>query len=212
MSLAILVPVLARPQNVEPLLASINTSTPQPHRVLFICDPGDIAEQDAVARAGGQMISPGGSYPQKIRAGVAATTEGLLFLGADDLRFETGWLTAAQAAITAGAHVVGVNDCIPRRRRRVHATHFLMTREYAHRPCADGKPGPLSDAYKHNFCDDELIATATHRGVYAHAARARVRHLHPMVRTAPDDATYRQGRAGFDEDRVTFIGRAPLWT
>jgi hypothetical protein len=207
---AILVPALARSQNVAPLLASIRESTPQPYRVLWLLDPGDRAEQDAVAAAGGWMLSAGGSYAAKINAGVRATDEPLVFLAADDLRFRPCWLDIARAAIGRGAHVVGVNDGI--RRRRVHATHFLLTREYAQRPCIDGTPGPLSVAYDHSFVDDELIATATKRGVYVHETRSTVLHLHPDMRSAPDDDTYRKGRAKFESDRAVFNERSALWT
>lgn len=210
MTVAILVPVLNRPQNVKPLLESIQQSTPEPYRVLFICDPGDRAQQDAIAAEGGWMISPGGSYAAKINAGVEATDEPLLFIGADDLRFRARWLENAVTKIP-GAQVVGVNDCIHRPRRPQHATHFLMTREYAERPCLDGTPGPLALAYRHSFVDDELIATATKRGVYAYAPRSRVAHLHPMANTAPDDATYRRGRAHFRSDARLFTQRSRLW-
>lgn len=209
--LAILVPVLNRPQNVAPLLESIYAATPGPYRVLFICDPGDVEQQDAIAAEGCRMISPGGSYAAKIRAGVAATSDRLLFIGADDLRFESGWLDEALRPMPA-AQVVGVNDCIKRSHRPEHATHFLVMRDYALRPCIDGSPGPLSDAYSHSFVDDELIATAKRRGVYAYARRARVQHLHPMASTAADDDTYRRGRAQFRQDRKTFARRSTLWT
>lgn len=208
--LAILVPVLDRPQNVAPLLESVQSTTPAA-RVLFICDADDTAERDAITAEGGWMISPGGGYAAKIRAGVEATSEALLFIGADDLRFEHGWLEAAMRPMP-GAQVVGVNDCIRRPHRPQHATHFLVTRAYAERPCIDGSPGPLSDAYSHSFVDDELIATATKRGVYAYAQRSRVRHLHPMVSTAADDETYRRGRAQFRRDRKVFQRRSRLWT
>jgi glycosyltransferase involved in cell wall biosynthesis len=209
--LAILVPVLNRPQNVKPLLDSIHENTPDPYRVLFIADPDDTAEQDAITAEGGQMIVPGGGYAAKIRAGVEATDEPLLFIGADDLRFDAGWLEAATEKMP-GAQVVGVNDCIRRPHRPQHATHFLVTRAYAEQPCIDGQPGMLSEAYAHSFVDDELIATATKRGVYAYAQRSRVRHLHPMVNTAADDDTYRLGRSQFRRDRKTFLRRSALWT
>lgn len=212
MSLAIIVPVLNRPRNVKPLLDSIRVSTPEPFRVLFVCDPGDIAEQDAIAKEGGWMISPGGTYSEKINAGCRATNEPLVMLAADDLRFLRGWLEAAKHEIDRGAQVVGVNDMIRRRpHRRQHATHFLITREYAQRPCIDGSPGPMSVAYLHTHTDDELIATATKRGVYRYAPASRVRHLHPDMRTAPDDSTYRKGRASFERDRATFRKRQALW-
>jgi glycosyltransferase involved in cell wall biosynthesis len=207
---AILVPVLNRPQNVEPLLASVRETTSSA-RVLFIADPGDDAELAALDAVAAEYIVPGGSYASKIRAGVEATDESLLFIGADDLRFRPYWLERAVEKMP-GAQVVGVNDCIRRLHRPQHATHFLMTRAYAERPCADGRPGPLSDAYSHSFVDDELIATATNRGVYAYAQRSRVRHLHPMASTAADDETYRLGRARLRQDAKTFKRRERLWT
>lgn len=211
MNVAILAPVLERPQNVAPLMESIAAATPEPHRVLFLCDPGDREEQNAIAKADGWMMSPGGSYASKIRAGVAATDEPFVFLAADDLHFHPGWLPAAMAKLTAGIEVVGVNDMLRRRRRPTHATHFLLTRAYAQRPCIDGSPGPLSDAYDHSFADDECIATAQRRGVYAYAQASVVEHRHWMNRAAPDDATYRRGRERFEQDRAIFNERAVLW-
>lgn len=211
MSLALLVPVLDRPQNVAPLLESIYATTPGPYRVLFICDPDDTGEIAAIAREGGSAILSGGSYASKINAGIRATTETLVFLGADDLRFTAGWLPAATARLGDQVHVVGVNDGLQRERRPDHATHFLMTRAYAQQPTADGQPGPLSTAYSHSFVDDELIATATARDAYAYEPRSLVKHLHWVNGTAADDETYRRGRAQFRQDRKTFGRRSALW-
>ena len=212
MSLAILVPVLGRPANVKPLLQSIAASTPEPYRVLFLCDPYDRPEQDAIAAAGGWMRSPGGGYAAKIRAGVDVTDEPLLMLAADDLTFLPGWFDAAVAQLQAGASVVGLNDLLKRKRRPQHATHFLMTRDYANLPCADGSPGPLFQGYSHSCVDDELIATATHRGAYAYAVDAHVRHDHWMNGGAVDDETYRKGRLRIRRDLRLFRERSALWT
>jgi glycosyltransferase involved in cell wall biosynthesis len=211
-TVAILVPVLNRPHRVQPLLDSIAAATPVPHRVLFITDPGDRAECDAIGNARAAMLATGGNYAQKIRHGVAATTDPYIFTGADDLDFQPGWFEAAAAQMTGPVQVVGVNDLIPRRRgRQGHATHFLMSRTYALCPTIDGEPGPFSTAYAHNFVDDELIATAKKRGVYAYADDAHVRHEHPMA-GGPDDDTYRKGRARFRDDRHRFFSRRPMWT
>jgi glycosyltransferase involved in cell wall biosynthesis len=206
--LAILVPVLARPQNVRPLLKSIRVATPDA-TVLFICDPDDTDEIVEVNEAGGEVLLVAGNYAAKINRGVEATSEPLLFLGADDLRFRPGWLEAAKAHI-GRAEVVGINDLIPR--ERDHTTHFLVTRDYAERQGTIDGPGLLSEAYEHNFVDDELIATATHRGVYAYAEDAHVEHLHPMVRSAPLDETYKRGMGAIRRDRRRFVERESLWT
>lgn len=209
MSLAVLVPVLGRPHRVEPLLASFTASTPEPREsVLFICDPDDRDEIDAVWEAGCKPLTCAGGYAAKIRFGVESSAERLIFTGADDLDFRPGWFEAAEAHIDAGAQVVGVNDLIPREHE--HATHFLMTRQYAERPTIDGQPGPFFEGYSHWYVDDELIATAKRRGVYAYAEDAHVAHLHPMV-GAPDDETYRKGRAEARLDGRKFRRREALW-
>lgn len=210
MSLAILVPCLARPQNVAPFMQAARAFTPEPYRVLWICDPGDVPQQDAIAKEGGWMISPGGGYAQKIRAGIQATDEPLVFTAADDLRFTADWLEAASARLDDVTQVVGVNDGIRRKRRPEHATHFLMTRAYAEMPCIDGAPGPFFD-YGHWRCDDELIATAVKRGMYAYAPDALVAHVNHPAQGGPDDDTYRKGRATATVDNQTFANRSPLW-
>jgi hypothetical protein len=217
--LAVLVPVLARPHRVAPLLDALAASTPD-CLVVFVCDPDDLPERQEVARQQTRprplrvaALSPGGGYAQKINQAVRATREPLLFLAADDLDFRPGWLPAARAHLDAGAQVVGVNDLIERRPgREGHATHFLVTREYAESPTIDGRPGPLCELYDHSFVDDELIGTATRRGVYAYAPDAHVAHVdHPMTGGA-DDATYQKGRAHFRQDRKLFARRRPMWT
>jgi glycosyltransferase involved in cell wall biosynthesis len=212
--LAILVPVLGRPHRVKPLLDSIEASTPGA-RVVFICDPDDTDEVNAIREARGgysfipEILITAGGYAKKINRGVARTSEPLLFLGADDLEFRPGWFEAARIKVKHGAHVVGVNDLI--NRRRIHATHFLMTRDYAERETIDGGRGPLHEGYHHWFVDDELIATAKKRGVYAYAQRAHVEHLHPMM-GAEDDEVYELGRSNARADRATHRKRQRLWS
>ncbi len=217
--LAILVPVLERPHRVAPLLDSIEASTPGAH-VLFLADPGDAAERAAIVegmRAQRSDLSigallDGGNYAEKINDGARRFLADFIFLAADDLEFQAGWFEAAKAAMTDGAEVVGVNDLLRRRAaRRGHATHFLISRSYLDCGTIDEPEKLLHEGYDHSFVDDELIATAKKRGVYAYAAEARVRHLHWMGRSAPDDATYRKGRARFEHDRGLFHERSALW-
>lgn len=207
-TLAILIPVLDRPHRVRPLLDAIREATTVSHRVLFLADPGDIAEQDAIAAEGGWMLSPGGSYSQKINAGVRATDEPWILFGADDAEPRPGWFEAATAT---GAQVIGLNDLISRPNRPLHATHFLVSREAASLPCIDGTSGPLCEQYAHWRTDDELIATATKRGLYAYAPDAVIEHLHPMCSKAPDDETYMRGRATARLDGKRFRRREHLW-
>jgi hypothetical protein len=218
-SLVILVPVLARPHRVKPLLDSIGATTSDA-RVLFVTDPDDFVEQRTIrdeaptfirAGLGVTELSCAGNYAQKINAALVHTREPLIFLGADDLEFQPGWLDAAKPKLTNGVQVVGVNDLIPRPHRPQHATHFLITREYAEQTTIDGGEGPLHTGYSHWAIDDELIATAKHRGVYAYAEDSHVEHLHPFADKAADDSTYCKGRANMRADLRLFARRESLW-
>lgn len=211
MSLAVLVPVLARPQNVAPLVAAFN-ATVRDARIVFIADPDDTAEQEAILKTDASMILLGGSYAVKINAAVRATTTDWLLLAADDVVPHAGWFEAALAvAVRTDTQVIGLNDLIPRPERPQHATHFLLRRDAAELPCIDGARGPLCERYGHWRTDDELIATARKRDMYAYAPDAIVEHRHPMTGKAPDDATYRKGRRTARQDGRTFMRRARLW-
>lgn len=218
--LAILVPVLARPHRVRPLLESIAATVPEGTRVVFVCDPDDYPEQraihaslhdDAYGPLAVQVATCDGGYAKKANAAVRATDEPLVMLAADDLDFQEGWFDAALDKLGGGVEAVGLNDLIDRPTRPQHATHFLLTRRYAEQPTIDGQPGPLFEGYTGWFCDDELIGTATRRGVYAYAEDAHVEHLHHIAGKAFDDDTYRKGRAHAREDRRLFRQRIDLW-
>ena len=207
--LAVLVPVLGRPHRVSPLLDAFLATTPD-CEIFLIADRGDRAEIRAVKRDGrARLLICGGTYAQKINFAVQRTDHPLLFLGADDLEPQRGWLAAAKRRLRRRIGMVGVNDLIERNRE--HATHFLMTRAYASRPTIDGQPGPCCTAYAHWKIDDELIATAKSRNAYAYAPDAHVRHLHYLNNLAPDDDTYQKGRQRRSQDIGIFQSRRRLW-
>lgn len=198
--LGILIPVLRRPRNVQPLLKSIAATTePGSYTVLFILDRGDEEELEEIVAAAKRRdyiqwtaLPKGATYAEKINHGVRVLDRPLYFFGADDLRFKRGWLDAATATMVhEQAGVVGTNDlCNPRVIAGEHATHFLVARSYADLPLIDGGRGPLCEEYPHEYVDDEFIGTAKKRGMYAHAAASRVQHLHPLNGTAPTDPLY----------------------
>lgn len=213
---AILVPVLRRPDRVVPLLASIHQATPEPHRVVFICDPDDFAEQTAIRDTHDpdvEVAIVGGSYARKINAAARITLEPLVFLAADDLHFHPGWLAAAADHITDTIGVVGTNDL---GNRRVvagdHATHNLVARWYIDQGQVDGRPGVLHEGYRHNFCDDELVATARRRAAWVFAADSVVEHLHPAWGKADTDDTYQRGMRSWSVDRRLWKRRRRAWT
>jgi hypothetical protein len=156
-TVAILVPVLGRPHRVAPLMQAFRRTTPHPYRLLFIADPDDQPEIDAIRRARADYIVRAGSYARKINEAARATSEPLLFLAADDLAPQPDWLESATRRLRGPVRVVGVNDLITRRRRE-HATHFLMTRDYATQPTLDGSRGTESGYSYHGCRCDECRA------------------------------------------------------
>ena len=214
-AVAIIVPMLGRPHRVAPLLESIEQATPEPHRVVFVCTPGDPAEE-AVHASGYRPLLVGyqkrGDYARKIQAGIAATDEPLLFTGADDLQFHPGWLPAAAALMSGPVGVVGTNDlCNARVMRGEHATHFLVARWYVKVGTID-EPGILfHHGYRHEYVDDELVGTAKRRGAWAFAADSHVEHLHPMGGKVPTDPLYDKQRQRMMSSKPTYDRRKRLW-
>lgn len=208
--LAVLIPVLNRPHLVEGLVENLRATTPANTRLLFLCDPKDGDEIREIGRVGADMMMPGGNYASKINVGVYHTTEPLLFLAADDLFFTEGWFEKARRRLRPGVGVVGVNDlCTPRVRKGNHATHFLVTRDYAKRPTFDGQHGPLAEVYGHQNCDDEFVATARRRKAIVFATDCIVEHRH-FLNGAPMDSTYEKGQATAKEDRALWKRRQRL--
>lgn len=210
--LAILVPVLGRPHRVVPLLDSASETAAC--TVHFLASPDDRAEIEAIEADGrGVLEVVEGNYAQKINHACRVTASALVFLGADDLLFHPGWLTAACRRLTAGIGVVGTNDlCNPRTLRGEHSTHSLVAREYISAGTIDDPRCLLHEGYPHEYVDDEFIETAKHRGAYAHAHSSIVEHLHPMVGKAPVDRLYAGQRRRMRYGRRLYERRRHLWT
>lgn len=210
--LAYLIPVLRRPHRVQPLLDSILAA--KSGRVVFVCDPDDGEEQEAIANAETPLwirtLEVEGGYARKINEAARLVDETLLFIGADDLHFHPGWFEAATAA---GAPIVGTQDlCNPRVIAGHHATHFFVRREYLDRGTIDEPDKLLHEGYTHCFVDNEFIETARHRDAYAFAPASIVEHLHPLAGKAQKDEVYAKGMAHFARDRRLYNRRRRLWT
>lgn len=215
MTTLIIVPVRHRPHRVEPLLASITGATPEPHRVLFVCSTDDQAQIDAVVAAGAEHIDipwARGDYARKVNTAVAHSDEPLIFLGADDLRFHPGWLTAACARLAPGIGVVGTNDLGNARvMSGQHATHCLVARAYAQLGTIDDPTRLLHEGYWHEFVDDELVGTAKKRRAWSFAPDSIVEHLHPAWGKAPLDALYAEEPERMRYGRRIYARRRRLW-
>jgi hypothetical protein len=214
--LVILVPMLGRPHRVAPLLESITETVPEA-RVLFLVSPADHAVHAEIDRAGRERLTVPyhrhGDYARKINTGYRHTTEALLFTAADDLRFHDGWFERAASKLARGVGVVGTNDLgSPRVKRGEHATHFLVTREYADRLGTIDGPGAIfCEIYPHEFVDDELVGTAKRRGAWVMALASHVEHLHPNWGKAPTDGLYMQQSTRMRIGRTIYQQRRHLW-
>jgi GT2 family glycosyltransferase len=211
---AVVVPVLRRPQNAAPFMASLRASTGLA-TAYAVVDPGDEETAAAWARAGAVVLDSridgrDGTFAEKVNRGYAATDEPWLFLVGDDVRFRPGWLDHAQAAAGERFHVIGTNDLgNPRVLAGEHATHMLIRRSYVDEMGAswDGPGVVAHEGYRHWYVDDEIVAAAKARGVWMPAGRSHVEHVHPLYGKAAPDEVYELGAASSEADRELFEKR-----
>ena len=214
--LVVLVPMLGRGHMVPRLTESLHATTDRA-RVLFLCTDTDVNTIKACVLHGEVLAFPQrqvGDYAHKINVGVEVTDEPLIFFGAIDIEFQSGWLEAAERHLTERIRVVGTNDLAnPRVMRGEHATHFLVARDYATKPLIDGGDGPLYTGYIHEFVDDEFLGTAMARHAYAFAEDSHVRHHHPNFNGEVEwDHSYRRMNLRMRKSRPVFEYRRRLWT
>ena len=226
---AVLVPVLERPENVAPLVESFLASTDDTARLYFVTDPDDDVERKAVLtaakRADGrvQMLTSnrGPTFAAKINEGYAQTDEDWIFVCGDDCEFTPGWLDEARK-LSDRFDVIGTNDSEEGRVRNqrvaagVHADHFFVRRSYIddEGSCLDGPGVAAPEAYFHFYTDVEIVQLAKARGVFSPCLASRVIHHHPGFDGREDvraaDATYSRAATYAEKDNITFQRRAPL--
>jgi hypothetical protein len=219
----VLIPVLARPARVEPLLESLRASERETLlRPLFLVSPDDRAEIDALerARADHALVGwpPGrGDWARKINHGYRLTSEPWLLLGADDLAFAPGWAEEAlRLARRRGVRVIGTADGgrNPAVRSGTFSPHPLVARSYVEElgGTLDESGEVLCELYDHNWPDRELADVARLRSEWAFAPLSIVAHLHPNWPGGLErDATYERGERRFQEDAALFRSRRALW-
>jgi len=213
---AVIVPVMRRPGNAEPFMASLRASTGLA-KAYAMCDADDDATIEAWGSVGAEVwvdchrADGPGRFADKVNVGFGRSTEPWLFLVGDDVRFHPGWLDHAQhVARTWNASVVGTNDLGSQRvTDGEHATHLLIRRSYVEEVGAswDGPGVVCHEGYRHWYVDDEIVAAAKQRGVWQMALGSVVEHLHPMFGKGDDDDVYRLGQSHAAADRKIFEGR-----
>ncbi len=214
--LTVIVPVLDRPANVEPLVTSFLENCPPDSHLMFVATDGDKDELDAV-RASLQdriylLLTKRISWPNKINEAflkVRDHTDWVLF-GADDIAFHEGWFEQTKPFRDQDEiMVIGTNDLgNPRVIAGDHSTHTLVRASYL--GTIDDPNAIVHTGYRHTFVDDELLWTAKLRGVWVHCPSAVVEHLHPYWNKSRWDSTYAQGDLSLKHDGRLWRKRCKL--
>lgn len=216
--IAIVVPVMRRPKNAAPFMASANATMQLPH-VYAVCDREDSATAQAWLQAGATVLysDRGSTYAQKVNDAVGKTSEPWLMVVGDDVEFHPGWWEEA-AKLSDRYHVIGTNDSLPGRVRNPevasgrHADHWLIRRSYIETDggCLDGPGVATPEAYGHWFTDREVIELARARGVFSPCLTSIVEHHHPGYDGLPRDEVYVKAIATSSDDAKTWANRSTL--
>ncbi|HZL17744.1 MAG TPA: glycosyltransferase family 2 protein [Polyangia bacterium] len=213
MSVAILVPVLDRPHRIEPLLANIAATTPEPHEVVFATS--DNATIEECNRLGAwQSIDDGDTWPNRINRLFRETDDDFVFLCADDVLFHPGWLAPLLEAQGDIDMIGGVT--VPADLHNPYGTLALVSRSYiAHFGGCVNEPGVvLHSGYEHCWSETELFETAKSRARHRYVPESVVEHLHYSTgrsNALPNDATYAKGDPTMWSGGELFVQRRRLW-
>jgi len=218
----IICPVLSRPQNAQPLVASIHKATTVPFTITFMVSPDDTQQLKACEATDADIYivewQPGpGDASRKWNLGYTITENPFVLLAADDLEFEPGWdLAVLKQAERTGAGVIGTNDqANPLVMKGKHSTHPVVRRTYIDSVGGTWHDGPgivYCEAYSHQWIETELVNAAMQRNEWAFAMTSIVRHMHPIFphrgrpRTPMDD-TYRIAMADGHADGALYKER-----
>jgi hypothetical protein len=224
---AVLVPVLGRPEHAQPFMASLRASTGLA-TAYAVCDYHDDEALAAWKQAGAEvLIYPGleandrgqptgnylerpGTFAEKVNYGSEMTLEPWLLLVGSDVHFHPGWWDHARHAAGDRYHVVATNDLgNPRVVAGEHATHPLIRRAYVDEVGAswDGPGVVAHEGYRHWFVDDEIVTAAKQRGVFTAALASRVEHLHYLWGKGDADEVTELGQSHTDHDRALWERR-----
>lgn len=210
--IAVLIPTLNRPHKIAELIQNLKETAPEA-TPYFIIEAHDTATAEAIEQAGSNKIvnTRAASYAGAINTAIPLTKEPYLFIGGDDVIFHPGWLEPI-LELAKDFGFVGTNDLHnPDVLAQTHATHYLITREYAEQGAIDDPDGFLHEGYIHNYTDTEAVATAVKRGQWTPCLESKVEHKHWVWGLADTDATYDKGTTTNHIDAGLFNSRRHLW-
>lgn len=218
LSVSVVMPTRGRPEQLKACIRRLFASVEGSHvdvECLVVVDHDDEATYTALASIEGDDSrltfitndDPEATAVMKWNAGARMAKGDWFVLGADDLWFHDGWLTAAleadENASGGGGGFVGFNDC--HTDGTAYATHYMMRRDYL----TKFNGGVLACPHYHSwYIDVEAAERAKRAHTYTYAADAVVEHRHPVWSREPGDETYRRGQKWHTQDQETFFSRA----
>lgn len=159
------------------------------------------------------IVREGKSYAEAVNLIYSKLTQPFFFLASDDVVFYPNWDFEIMKVMNEDWDVVGTNDLHnPEVLAGVHATHFLVRKEYIENTGGTiDKSYPVLYNYRHNYCDTEFIETAKVRGAFTPCLTSIVEHIHWAWGLAQVDPVYEKGRLANPQDYATFASRKNLW-
>lgn len=214
---AIIVPVLGRPEHAATFVESLRANTPRDtYRVVVVCSQRSDAqvwsEYGLYVPLNEEIIT----FAEKVAWAYPRTEEPYVLLVGSDVQFKAHWLESAmKVADKTGKGLIATNDLgNPRVMAGRHATHPLISRRYIEEKGAswDGPGTIVHTGYRHCFVDDEWSVKAQTDGEFAFARRSEIEHNHPIWGKAESDWVYQKGQESFEHDKDLFISRVRKYT
>lgn len=208
-----ILPVRGRPeQTVQVAARLLETAGDVPAEWIVSsgADDHDICQEITIRAGAWRQVGSFGrrlTYWQALALATEHSSAPILCCLANDLAPERDWLANGVKAYAARfGGLPGLMGFEGDGHPVHHSCHFLIGRALL------AELGGWPVHYDHNYGDAELCLRAQALNRYGKARRAVLRHLHPALSAAQDDAVYREGRAQWHQDRATFERRAHLWT
>ena len=223
---AIIVPVLGRPEHAATFMESLRANTPKTKYNVYPVNEWNDQETAEAWRAEGRLSpkrvhlcsrNDAHTFAEKVTAAYSwETGEPYVLLVGSDVVFKPHWFESAiKVADKTGAGLIATNDLgNPRVMAGRHATHPLISRRYIEEKGAswDGPGTIVHTGYRHNAVDDEWSTKALLDGEFAFARRSVIEHRHPIWGKGDMDWVYAKGQESFNEDVALFQRRVRQFT
>lgn len=213
----VLIPTFGRADRLSSVWDNVRWGSHTDPKITFIAEYEDCASIEVLKGSGLPYILNTGprNYAGAINTAYRQSEADFLFCGSDDLNFHDSWDLELLKHVDDWFEVYGTNDLFnPYVLSGVHATHYLVRREYLNKTGGMidvGAGSFLNDAYDHNFTDTEFVWTAKARARFKPVLTSVVEHNHWGARKAQKDPTYLKGLAKYHQDRELYMSRRHLW-